>query len=192
MTSEKAITGHADWYVRLHDAILCKESDLDFIHDVMHAKIIDMLGINGKIKKSIWGEQLEQVMIDRQLEYYSNFAIVDEYIHHKNTREKVRSSIYGSDRYATKDEKNEAWYTYLGNIRYDKGALLEHKEISATFHDQTIYYPYNWGEEEIIEFKKYATETIQNHLYNKLHNKSWWDDLMYNAGLKYWKNRLAA
>lgn len=188
----RGIVGHADWYVRLHDAILCKESDLDFIHDVMHTKIMDMLGINGKIKRSIWGEQLEQVMIDRQLEYYSNFAIVDEYIHHKNTREKIKKSIYGSDRYATKVEKNEAWYTYLGYLRYDINAILEHEEVSASFHDQTIYYPYNWGEEEIIEFKKYATETIQKHLYNKLHNKSWWDDKMYHAGLKYWKNRLAA
>ena len=82
--------------------------------------------------------------------------------------------------------------TYLGYLRYDINAILEHEEVSASFHDQTIYYPYNWGEEEIIEFKKYATETIQKHLYNKLHNKSWWDDKMYHAGLKYWKNRLAA
>jgi hypothetical protein len=188
----KAIAGHSDWHIRLHDAILCKESDLDLIHDTMDAKILDMLGVNGKIKRSIWGEQLEQVMIERQLEHYSNFAIIDEYIHHKNTREKIRKSIYGSDRYATKDEKNESWYSYLGHIRYDEGAILEHEEISATFHDQTIYYPFNWGEEEIIEFKKYAYQTIQKHLYNKLNNKSWWDDKMYQAGLKYWKTRLAS
>jgi len=153
---------HSRFYLRFHDAILCKQQDCTLVADVLDAVMLEEVDVFGRPKEGTWGMSIEAVLGSLGLELYTlrkNIAF-ERYIGKEKNRafRAIEKNAKISTEEKIKQEKSFIWY--YGNNPANQQRLTQ---LENDFKSFQFIYPQNWTGSRIEAFKEYSRTVIENH-----------------------------
>ncbi len=150
------------FYLRFHDAILCKQQDCSLVADVLNAVLLEEVDVFGKPKEGCWGMQMDAVLGSLRLELYTlmkNNAF-EKYVGKEKNRafRAIAKNAKYSNEEKKKQERSFVWY--YGNDPVNQKRLTQ---IESEFKSFRFTYPHHWTGSRIEAFKEYSRTVIENH-----------------------------
>lgn len=171
------------WYLRFHDAILCKEHECRDVSIILNNVIKSKIGAYGKVKSGLWGEAFIDVLNTEWVEYHDLNLYMSFCERMRNNFHRKRKKIFaGEEDLAEKRQK----YGRLHSMHSDLSHLNYEESLQETYTSTTLKVLQHWDGTKINQFKEFGKNIIIDHLEKKLRHGNWFDRAVLNSNRKYW------
>jgi hypothetical protein len=178
------IQNKIDWKLRLHDAILCKQKDANYIKNVMHEEAYDFVGINGYVKSGKWGDSISKIMRDREVWEYRVRQITDWNNVITKKADKIKSRIIEGH----KGSYSKEFWEQVGIEKANMVLKMFFDKRRKKYLKIKAIYPSDWDKQRKNDLTRYALNHILPFIkdYNEKGGKYTYDHLRLKA-FPFWK-----
>ena len=180
-----------EFYLRFHDAILCKEAECSFVAEVLNGVVLETIDVAGFTKIGSWGNVLDRVL--KSMSLHSALNMKNYFFTKQIGKEKRRKmlsilmdpAIPKADRY-TEFQKFKSYYD---NSPSNQARLAE---MEKDYRSYKFIYPNEWSAAEIVSFNMYSLGQLETYFKKMMENQSAAFIRFANSNLERFRNVLKA
>ncbi len=178
-----------EWYLRFHDAILCKEQNCATAIKILNEVIKNKMGINFKLKSGRWGKPLNEVLDEFWLPYHQVGLDIAFNEYTRGIVNKSRRKIFAGDEHESiKYNKYKSYTDYLENDSQYHNYI---QELQGIYRSTTLVFPVDWTDDVIKSFKGYGLSTVLNYLRKELPAEQDYNKKLFECNVEYWSQIFA-
>ena len=179
----------SEWYLRFHDAILCREQNCAAAITIVDQVIKNKMGIGFKLKSGLWGKPFNEVLDEFWLPYHQVGLDIAFNEYRRGVVNKNRRKIFSGDE--DKSIKYNKYKSYTEYLESDPEYHSHIKELEAVYRSTALVYPFNWTEDIISSFKNYALSTVLSYLRKEIPTNLAYNKKLLDCNVEYWSQIFA-
>ena len=151
-----------EFYLRFHDAILCKQKQCSFVAEVLNRVLWENVDVYGLPKAGTWGLSAGKVLNSLNLEIFSLMKKnrFDKAI--GKIKQKAKVSI-AKDKSISEEDADSKWLSFLNYFINDPANQERLKRLEHEYKTFRFIYPDHWCAADTTAFNEYAINVIENH-----------------------------
>jgi len=151
-----------EFYLRFHDAILCKKSECAFVSEILNGVILEIIDVKGCTKIGTWGNTHEGVLASLSL--HSAFHR-KEYFFQKQIGKEKQSKMLSilKNPSIPKADRYDEWQEFLTNYNNCPSNQARLAALNREYKSYRFIYPTNWKPAEVESFNNYCLTQLEAH-----------------------------
>ena len=151
-----------EFYLRFHDAILCKEKQCPLVSEVLYGVLLESVDVAGNVKSGTWGVSFEKVLNSLNLHIMSTKKKLKFDAAVGKEKNKIIRSMFKSPIFSVED-RSKKWQSFLHFYDTDPSNQSRVEKMEQEYKSFRFIYPSNWDLLQIQSFKKFSLFTIEEH-----------------------------